>query len=206
LNLGCGHVQPAGWLNVDGSNRAWLATKLPRIDRALVQLGLLSPTEFNRSVVWVNLLKPFPWRSDSIAAIYMGEILEHFTKDQGATVLRECHRVLQPRGRLRIRVPDHAEFWRRYVRDYDAVKARPVWDLSHTRWTQMYFDTLSVSRPKPWHSIGHFHKWMYDEVSLILAMRDAGFAEPERRAFHDSAIPDIVGVEVRNDLIVEAEK
>src|SRR5262245_32106007 len=40
LNLGCGPIQPEGWINVDGSNRAWLATRFPRLDRILTKLRL----------------------------------------------------------------------------------------------------------------------------------------------------------------------
>jgi hypothetical protein len=44
LNLGSGHINPEGWINVDGSNRAWLASRWPLVDRTLVFLRILSPT------------------------------------------------------------------------------------------------------------------------------------------------------------------
>jgi len=206
LNLGCGHVQPEHWVNVDGSNRAWLASHLPRIDRALVRAGLLQETDFTSRTVWANLLKSFTWADASVDAIYMGEILEHFTKSEGEHVLRECRRILKPGGRIRIRVPNHSEFWRQYLRDYDVIRASPRsdWSVSHSRWTQMYFDTVCVTRPRPWQSMGHFHKWMYDDVTLILALETAGFRDVEPRCFHDSDIPGIEAVEMRADLIVEA--
>jgi predicted SAM-dependent methyltransferase len=83
LNLGCGPIQPPGWINVDGSNRAWLASRLPWLDRALVAAGLAESTEFGRETVHVNLLRRFPWRDHSVDAIYMGEILEHFKRQDG---------------------------------------------------------------------------------------------------------------------------
>jgi len=45
---------------------------------------------------------------------------------------------------------------------------------------------------------------MYDEVSLTFALEQAGFADPQRRSFHDSDITDIDKVEARDDLIMEA--
>ena len=205
LNLGCGPVQSAGWINVDGSNRAWLVARLPWLDRLLVTFRITPPTEFNERIVHTNLLRRFPWSDESVDAVYMGEILEHFTHEDGKGVLRECYRVLKPGGVLRIRVPDHARFWKNYVEEYEQVRQQPreQWQLAHTRWTAMFFQNLCVRRPKIWQSMGHFHKWMYDEVSLILLMESVGFHGVERSAFHQSAIPNVDEVEVRSDLIVE---
>lgn len=208
LNLGCGPVHADGWVNVDGSNRAWLASRLPWLDRILVKLRILSPTEFTPEIRQANLLRRFPWSDASVDAIYMGEVLEHFTAQQGEHVLRECYRVLKPGGVLRLRVPDHARFWTNYVQEYEAVRARPrdQWSLEHTRWTAMYFREICVRRPRPWQSMGHFHKWMYDEVSLLLLLEAIGFRQAERRDLHDSRIPQVEAVEVRPDLIVEATR
>jgi SAM-dependent methyltransferase len=208
INLGCGPVQPPGWVNVDGSNRAWLASKLPWVDRCLVGLGIVAPTEFNPRTVHANLLRRFPWGDASASAIYMGEILEHFTEKEGKRVLQECHRVLKPGGILRIRVPDHARFWSNYVEEYRRAKDRPrsQWSLEHTRWTAMYYHDICVGRPTPWQSMGHFHKWMYDDISLTLALEALGFGDVERKPFHESAIPGVAEVEARDDLIVEAAK
>ena len=103
LNLGCGHVQPPGWLNVDGSNRAWLTSKMPWLDRAFVRIGIIPPTDFaHGTIVYANLLKRFPWDNVSVEAIYMGEILERFTRDEARHVVAECCRVLKRGGILRI--------------------------------------------------------------------------------------------------------
>jgi predicted SAM-dependent methyltransferase len=208
LNLGCGPVHAAGWTNVDGSNRAWLASRLTWLDRLLVAARLLPPTEFSAKTVYANLLRPFPWGDQSAASIYMGEILEHFTKTDGEWILRECYRTLKPGGLLRIRVPDHARFWQNYVSEFERAKERPrtEWSLEHTRWTAMYFRDICVRRPKLWQSMGHFHKWMYDEISLIMLLETVGFQRVSRKAFHDSDIPRIDAVEVRDDLIVEATR
>lgn len=208
LNLGCGHVQPAGWTNVDGSNRAWIASTLPWLDRTLVAVGLFPPTEFNGKTVFANLLKRFPWNDASAQAVYMGEILEHFTPAEADWIVSESFRVLAPGGIVRIRVPDHAQFWSNYVNEYNAIKQLPreQWTLDHTRWTRMYFGDICVRRPNIWQSMGHFHKWMYDDVSLTMLLESKGFRNVERAAFHESAIPGITEVEARDDLIIEARK
>ena len=207
LNLGCGPVQPQGWLNIDGSNRARLASRLPLLDALLVRLRILRATEFNRRTGAMDVRKGLPFATNSVAAIYSGEMLEHFTREQGKRLLEECLRVLVPGGVLRIRVPDNYEVWRNYVRDYEEIFRQPreQWNEKHTRWIQMYFDDICTERP--WlMSMGHYHKWMYDEVSLILAFQTAGFVEVERRKLHDSRIPDIASVETRGFLTVEGIK
>jgi hypothetical protein len=68
----------------------------------------------------------------------------------------------------------------------------------------MYFDELCVRRPRPWQSMTHYHKWMYDEISLTLLVERVGFRNVERMGFRQSAIPGIDEVEARDDLIIEA--
>lgn len=207
LNLGCGPVQPDGWVNVDGSIRAWIASRLSPVDRLLVLLKLWPATEFGKRTIVTNLRKRLPWADASVDAVYMGEVLEHFTRADGFALLQECFRVLKPGGVLRLRVPDNAQFWRNYLREYDATQTRPrsEWTLSHSRWVEMFFNDISVRRT--WlGSYGHFHKWMYDEVSLVLTLEEAGFRHAQRRGYLDSAIEDVAAVENRNDLIVEAIK
>jgi predicted SAM-dependent methyltransferase len=207
LNLGCGPVQPPGWVNVDGSNRAWLATRLRPIDRALTALRLLPRTEFGPTTTYGNISRRLKWADATADAVYMGEVLEHFTREDGEKLLRECHRVLRPGGVLRVRVPDTLAMWGRYTDELRAVLAGPrdQWNLKHVEVVRMFFREIAVRDPGRG-SWGHFHKWAYDEVSLILLFESVGFREVARRGLHDSRIPDIAPVEARYDLIVEGVK
>jgi predicted SAM-dependent methyltransferase len=210
LNLGCGHVTPEGWLNVDGSNRAWLASTLPAVDRLLTRAGLTPRSEFTGSAVYANLTKDFPWPDNTASAVYMGEVLEHFTLPAGEALLGRCYRVLAPGGVLRLRVPDNARFWRNYLDEYTAVRARPrsEWTTEHSRWVEWFFRDICVRRPGRLaaQSFGHYHKWMYDDVSLIALFEKVGFREVDRMPFQKSRIPGVEPVEVRDDLIVEGVK
>jgi SAM-dependent methyltransferase len=207
LNLGCGPVQPPGWVNVDGSRRAWVASRLPLIDRLLVRCGVWPPTEFSPATHFADLTRPLEWPDGSASAIYLGEVLEHLRHADGLRLLAECLRVLAAGGILRLRVPDNARFWRNYLREYDAVHSQPRarWDDAHARWIGMFFADVSVS-PRWFRSWKHYHKWMWDEVSLTVALERTGFAAVERRGFLDSAIPDVAAVETREDLTLEATK
>jgi len=120
----------------------------------------------------------------------------------------ESFRVLARGGIIRVRTPDHARFWRNYVTEHDAILAKPrsEWSLNHTRWTQMYFDDICVRRPKPWHSMGHFHKWGWDEVAMVILLESVGFSDVRRMSLHQSAIADVTDVETREDLTIEGVK
>jgi hypothetical protein len=74
LNIGCGPVQPPGWVNIDNSNRAKLAKRLPWLDRLCVRCHLFAPTEFGPQITIANLLKPWPFADNSCQAVYAGDV------------------------------------------------------------------------------------------------------------------------------------
>jgi predicted SAM-dependent methyltransferase len=207
LNLGCGPVQPEGWEIVDGSWRAWSASHLSWFDRLMTRLKLWPLTEFTRKTRFANLLKPLPWQTGSVDCIYLGEVLEHFTRQDGMRLLHDCFRILKPGGTIRVRVPDNARFWRNYLNQFDEAyrKPRQEWTESHSVWVEMFFRDICVRRSFRG-SFGHFHKWMYDEISLTKTLEKVGFASVERRSFLDSSITDIKSVETHEDLTIEATK
>ena len=208
LNLGCGPVQPDGWVNIDGSRRAWLATRLGWLDRLLVRARLLSSTEFGPMVAVHDLRKPLPFADNSVSCIYSGELWEHFELPDAARLTLECRRALAPGGVLRICVPDGAAFWRRYLEIYDEEIGKPPAAQNADRLrehVQLYFNDIATRRI--WlGSLGHIHKWQFDEVQLVQLLRDAGFVEVTRMQFHESRIPDIERVERSDFLIVEGVK
>ncbi len=206
LNLGCGPVQPSGWINVDNSYRARFATTAPRLDALLTKFRLIPATEFRPGLRAVNLERRLPWEEGRIDAIYGGEMLEHFTEEKGNFLLRECFRVLKPGGILRMRVPNNAIFWQNYLDEYNKTKSLPreQWNDHHARWIRMFFDDICVKFRAGYS--GHYHRWMFDEISLCVAFEKAGFTEVSSMQFHSSRISSISDVEVRDDLIVEGVK
>jgi predicted SAM-dependent methyltransferase len=208
LNLGCGPVQPSGWVNIDGSRRAWLAARFGWLDRLLVQAHLLARTEFSPMVRVHDLKKPLPFADNSVSCIYSGEVWEHFELPDSMRLTRECRRVLAPGGVLRICVPDGAAFWRRYLEIYDEEMAKPAGARTANRLrdhVQLYFNDIATRRI--WlGSLGHVHKWQFDEAQLLQLFHDAGFVEVRRMPFHESRIGDVERVERSDFLIVEGVK
>jgi len=69
----------------------------------------------------------------------------------------------------------------------------------------MYFREIYTKRR--WiGSMGHTHKWQFDEVQLVKLFEQQGFHPVARRSFHNSRIPDIATLERSDFLIVEGVK
>jgi predicted SAM-dependent methyltransferase len=208
VNLGCGPVQPKDWINIDGSNRAKLAAWLPWLDRLMTRVGLISPTEFGPQVTIHNLFKPLPFRPNTVSCIYAGEVWEHFEYPDAVRLTKECFNALAPNGVLRLCVPDGIEFWTNYIELFNKEMARPRPERSDQALrahVDMYFKEI-CTRKRFLGSMGHVHKWQFDEVQLIALLESAGFVSVERMAFNTSRIPGIDLVERSDFLIVEGVK
>src|SRR5947208_1222158 len=81
LNVGCGHRFHRDWINLD------IKPCDPRVMKWDVTCGL-----------------PFPDRH--FDAVYHSHVVEHIRRLDVAAFLRECYRVLRPRGIMRIVTPD----------------------------------------------------------------------------------------------------
>ena len=208
LNLGCGPIQPAGWVNIDGSNRAFLATRLGWLDNTLSRLGVLPPTEFGNSTKYANLHKGLPYPDASVACIYAGELWEHFEYQDAFFLTKECFRCLQPNGVLRVCVPDGVRYWSKYLqlcqdeleKPQNARNAQEVVD-----YVKMFFGDI-YTKKRLLSSMGHYHKWNFDEIQLVDMFLRSGFSNVERSAYHVSRIPDVANVERSDFLIVEGSK
>lgn len=90
LNLGCGHRHHSGWTNVDFRSTG-------------------------PGVMAHDLHKGLPFEDCEFDAVYHSHLLEHFPKSQAPAFLRECYRVLKPKGFLRVVVPDLEKMARLYL-------------------------------------------------------------------------------------------
>lgn len=79
LNIGCGQVKYAGWVNID------------------IEPG---------SDITIDIRDGFPFDSNSVDFIYNEHLLEHLTFEEGEKVLKEFKRCLKIGGVLRISMPD----------------------------------------------------------------------------------------------------
>lgn len=200
LHLGCGHLAPAGWVNVDASLGARLSRWAPL--RWLVRALGLFRQRWDPDIVIHDLRRPFPWPDGSAAVIYSSHTLEHLSKEEGRRFLRECARVLAPDGVLRIVVPDLAAV----LADYEKGEIAAV-DV---------VDRLGVSYHHPadgWLKrrlaplVRVPHRCMYDSDALVEALREVGLDARPHAPFL-SRIRDLRDVEeperTEGAVIVEA--
>ncbi len=123
-----------------------------------------------------NLAKQLPFPDASVDAIFHEHLLEHIPLAGGISLLRECYRVLKPNGILRIGVPDAGVLLQAYFNHNDAYLNK----LHPNCPTRM----LAVQELFYWHR----HCTMFDEETLALAFRTAGFPHPQSEEFGNSRI------------------
>ena len=188
LNLGCGNQVLPDWTNVDYALGAKLY-KFPLFPWLNRQLKLFN-LEWHPDIFLWDLRQHFPWEDNSIDVVYSSHTLEHFNKQQGLNFLRECYRVLQPGGIIRIVVPDLSPIVQRYcnqeVTADDFVDLLEVsYDNSHENFIHKLIAPL-IKFP---------HKCMYDTKTLLRIMSAVGFACQSKPPF-DSEIFDIDQIEL----------
>ncbi len=175
VNLGCGPSPLAGWINVD-------IARGPQVD-----------------LVW-NLQQGLPFADNSCSAIFSEHVIEHLTKQDGEQLLRECHRVLQKGGVLRISTPDAGRFLRSYAGDREF--------LSHPSFPEPA--ESAVDRVNMMMREGGQHLWVYDNESLLKLIQRTGFASASEQKFGVSQHPGMQNIDLQmrafESLYVEAVK
>ena len=175
INIGCGSRPLPGWVNLD-------AARGDKID-----------------VVW-DLRRGLPFPAGSCAVVFGEHVIEHISRPDAERLLRECHRVLQPGGVVRLSTPDAGKFLRAYVSDKqflaDPRFAEPA-DTSMDRVNMMMREYGQ-------------HLWVYDIESICLVLQKAGFSSTIEQSFGASADPRMLGIDLEErafeSLYVEAVK
>lgn len=151
LHLGSGTEHKDGWVNVDLAG---------------------DPVD----LAW-NLARPLPFGDGTVDGIFHEHLLEHLPLSAGATLTRECARVLRPGGTLRIGVPDVAALIEDYVKGTGELLGRKP-----GRPTAM----LALQEMFYWHR----HCTMYDFETLDMLVRWARFGPATRCEWGKSAVFD----------------
>lgn len=150
VNLGCGYRPFKGWVNVD-------------IARGYAD------------VVW-DLRRQLPFKDESCVAVFSEHVIEHLIREDGEHLLRECYRILQPGGVLRISTPDAGRYLRSYAGDQSFL-THPAFQTS--------IDT-PLDRINQMMREGGQHLWVYDLPALNFALTQSGFAIVMESSFSQS--------------------
>lgn len=199
LNLGCGLAIAPGWINIDGSINALVAS-LPRFlhpmfYRLTGARAFYSKEEYCRLLgenlfVHHELASGIPYPDDSVDFIFTSHFVEHLFHDQAVHLLSECYRTLKSGGIIRISIPDLAYAVALYQQGRKEEMLKQYFFVED--------DDNVFSR----------HKYMYDYEMLGAMLADAGFRDITRREYRQGSVPDIGLLDNRPDesLFVEAVK
>jgi predicted SAM-dependent methyltransferase len=123
LNLGCGHHYHSAWINVDFASK-------------------------RHGVIAHNLKKGLPFPDESFDVVYHSHLLEHFSKDYAPIFLRECFRVLKPKGIIRVVVPDFERIARIYLELLEQALEGDKVTQSRYEWIVLeMFDQMVRNKP-----------------------------------------------------------
>lgn len=168
LHLGCGYHPIAGWLNSD-----------------------LFPQ--SKDVVVVNATKKFSFPSETFDYIFSEHMIEHLSYQDGQRMLQECYRVIKPGGSIRVSTPDLSFLISLYS------NSRTHLQDSYIRWATdeflddvpAYCDTFVINNFfRDWG-----HTFIYDEKTLRLALKLAGFSGILRCNLNESENEEFRGLE-----------
>lgn len=176
LHLGCGKVQFNDWINIDSDKSAGGA-----------------------DIVW-DLIHGIPFGDCSCQLIYCEHLLEHFTVEQGVSLLRECRRVPETEGILRVAMPSLDVLIEKSESGNWQKQDWLTWP--EYRFVKTRAEMLNIAFR------GWGHKWLYDREELHRRLSEAGFTKIKDGEWGRSDSPELRNLESRRDslLICEAQK
>lgn len=142
INLGCGPTAMADWINVDMARGS-------HVD------------------VVLDITTGLPFLDESCQAVICEHVIEHLTREHGLQLLKDCRRVLEPGGVVRISTPDAGLYLKSYAGDGDFLR----WAMER-RPAPTPLDRINMVMREDGQ-----HLWLYDGESLMRLFQDAGFSE-----------------------------
>ena len=199
VNLGCGLRVTQGWLNIDGSLNALIASWPNWVHRLAYRFS--GSNSYFSCEEYCNILKinnflfhdlslSLPIYKNSLNYIYSSHFFEHIFKEDAEALLKSCLIALKPGGVIRIAIPDLAYA----ISLYNKGKK-----------TEMLEDYFFVS------SKGSYlarHKYMYDFEMIKEILDKIGFLNITNCKYQEGKTPDIKHLDTYPEvsIFVEATK
>ena len=199
INLGCGLRVAKGWLNIDGSLNAliaswpnWMHKFIYRLTGSNKYYSVEQYCEIleGHDFLYHDLSLSLPLQKNSVDFIYSSHFFEHLFKDDAEDLLKSCANALKPGGTIRISIPDLAYAVSLYSL---GKKAEMLEDYFFVEGKGSY-----LAR----------HKYMYDFELIKAALERTGFSKVTRCEYQQGITPDIKMLDVYPDvsLFVEATR
>jgi SAM-dependent methyltransferase len=189
LNVGSGPTIAEGWISIDGSWQARLASH-PLLARLASAATGRDVGRWPRGILCRDVRRGLGFAPASVDAIYSSHFIEHLKRDEARRFLQDCRAALKRGGVCRVVTPDLRALARQYVgAEAGASDAADA-----------FMRASLLADPNGSHASGMLawyrrrtqfdaHKWLYDAGSLCALFREAGFEHPAVRAYLDSRIP-----------------
>jgi len=215
LNLGCGAVRPAGWINADSSLNANLQ-RIPVIGKVVNRI--FETVEYDDSnMVYMNVNNRWSdYKDNSVDVIYSSHMFEHLSLKSADLYLKESFRCLKPGGAIRVVVPDLYKICKKYILEYETGIENPsdhIMRAINMNREGQYGSDLGILKKSvlEWQGYPHQHKFMYDEKSLTQKFKQVGFVDILSLEYGTSKyISDIKDVEGKSEpflsVYLEAKK
>ena len=199
INLGCGLAVAKGWINIDGSLNALVASMPPAMHALIYRLTgarqYYSEAEYCRLLrehifIHHDLATGLPLEDGVVDYIFSSHFFEHLYRSDAVSLLRECYRVLKKEGIIRVSIPDLEYALSLYNQN------------KKDQMLQNYFFVEDGDN--------HYsrHKYMYDFPMISSLLLEIGFHSIVRCAYRSGHVPDIELLDNRPEesLFVEARK
>lgn len=172
LQIGTGPSNYPGWLNTD-----------------------IVPA---KGQAFLDASKRFPLPDRSFRYVYSEHVFEHLTYEDGFLMLRECHRILTPGGKLRIATPNLrrlvALFGQGQPSDVQAFIQDRVERLKTDGWPHTVSPACIILNV---YMRGMGHLFVYDPDALRELFERAGFRDVREFALGESDDPHLRNIESR---------
>lgn len=168
----------------------------------------------DRSVVYMDAIKPFLVKKDSFDYVFSEHMIEHISFENGEKMLKESFNILKPNGTIR-RTPDL-----RFLLTLDDNEKREIKDRYVNSYNKFYPSASSTINTCM--VINNFvrnwgHAFIYDDVTFAQSLKEAGFSNIRKCKGGESEIPafnniENHGYEIGHDfnllksLVIEADK
>jgi predicted SAM-dependent methyltransferase len=138
----------------------------------------------SQDTVFLDATKPFPFDCGTFDYIYCEHMIEHISWQNGQKMLKECCRVLKPRGVLRIATPDLEVILGLYSPTLSAEQKNYIEYMIRIALPDVSTHKAAFVVNNAFRNWGH--QFLYDGNLMTLALGRCGFIDIRRCAYGES--------------------
>ena len=186
VQYGCGLCAPSTWTNFDASPTLRLQ-RMPLIGSVFGR-----NTKFPVNARYGDVVRGLPIDANSCQAVYCSHVLEHLSLNDLRTALKHTYEYLKPGGTFRFVLPDLEQLARDYLSSEAAQPASWFMEAAHLGAPNRARGMMGFLREWMGNSK---HLWMWDERSMTVELKQAGFVDIRRAQCGDSGDKRFADVE-----------